>query len=191
MKTKVRLALALFLLAMPSIAQAQKITPVPPQDAAPPSVPPADPKKEPLARELDNLLNLNTSKHVFTVILRTWRAIAAMGNPGKDDQIDRIAAEVGEKIHALHKDELKASAVKVYADMFTEEELGKLNEFFKSPAGQKYIETISRAGNRIMALNKDVVAQGGEEIKKTFAEELQKNNLHVPKGMGGKVDNRP
>jgi hypothetical protein len=79
----------------------------------------------------------------------------------KDPQIAQMLAEkiVPLFLRDLTWENLKDSYIKVYTDMFSEEELQALTEFYKSAAGQKYAEKGSELNKRL-----------GESARRTIEE---------------------
>src|SRR5579863_7270958 len=85
---------------------------------------------------------------------------------------ERAAAdEMQQKIMALVSDRLrwekvKPAFVKLYADTYTEEEIGAIVEFYRSPAGKAMLEKMPQLMQRSMAVGQQLTGDLAPEIKR-------------------------
>ena len=91
------------------------------------------------------------------------------------------ADEMQQKIMALVSDRLrwekvKPAFVKLYADTYTEEEIGAIVEFYKSPAGTAMLEKMPQLMQRSMAVGQQLMGDLAPEIKRITEELKQKYN---------------
>ncbi len=99
-----------------------------------------------------------------------------------------IPAEQKEKVRAFQKkvmakvvdfiswEKMKNDYIKLYADVYTEEELKALIEFLKSPAGQKMVKKNPQLMQKTMVLMQQKMQQLIPELEKMgndFAEEMK------------------
>ena len=85
--------------------------------------------------------------------------------------------ELQQKAIALVSDRLskvKPSFVKLYGETYTEEEIGSIVEFFKSPAGKAMIEKSPQLMQRCVAVGQQLTGDLAPEVKRITEELKQK-----------------
>jgi hypothetical protein len=72
-------------------------------------------------------------------------------------------------------DSLKDDMIKIYTDAFSEEELKKITEFYKSPVGKKMIEKMPELMGKGMQLGVKRVQENQGELIRMLKEDSQSN----------------
>ena len=80
------------------------------------------------------------------------------------DKINKAMAD------RLSWDNLKPQFIKLYSDLFTEEEIVNVLGFYKSPAGQAFLTKMPMLMKRSMALGQAAMADFQEEMQKILKE---------------------
>ncbi len=71
-------------------------------------------------------------------------------------------------------DSLRDDVVKLYTETFTEQELIKITDFYKTPTGQKALEVTPELSAKIAAIGQKRVGENMPELKKMIAEEAER-----------------
>jgi hypothetical protein len=129
--------------------------------------------------EMIRLTHADRMIQQMTDQIKTMQAaqLSKMDIPADERQ---AAGELQQKILALVSDRLswdkaKPVFVKVYSDTFTEQEIGAIVEFYKSPAGQAMLEKMPLLIQRSMAVGQQLMGDLAPEIKRMTEELKQKH----------------
>jgi hypothetical protein len=90
-----------------------------------------------------------------------------------DEMQQKIMALVSDR---LQWDKVKPAFVKLYSDTYTEEEIGAIVEFYRSPAGKAMLEKMPQLMQRSMAVGQQLTGDLAPEIKRITEELRQKYN---------------
>jgi hypothetical protein len=105
--------------------------------------------------------------------------LAQLNKTEMSDEQREAAAEIQQKVMALVSeriswDKMKPAYMKIYGEMFTEEELGSIVEFYKSPAGKALLEKMPTLVQRSMTVGQQLMGDVAPEIKRITDEVKEK-----------------
>ena len=144
-----------------------------------------DPERLAAAR---SLLELTHSDQMAAQIMKQFSAnitaIVVRDNPDQQKLIQGLIDTDLTPIFISHTHEMQENSAMAYARHFTVAELNELSGFYRSPTGQKYLQTMPQILGETMKANRALVTGIIAEASSKLAQDLRKNNLHVPKEMG-------
>lgn len=140
-----------------------------------------DQSRRALAEELMNLLKVNENIERSLAMMKqmvTAQIEQIKPAPGQSavpssvaGQMDKMIDMVGQE---LSWDKLKDDYITLYADTFTDQELKDMIAFYKTPAGQAFINKQPELIKRSMEVSQKVLAQVIPKIQ-AMAKELQES----------------
>jgi hypothetical protein len=163
-----------------------------PQAAAPPPQPlpdgvPTDinPRSFAVAQDIVKTLDMkNLMQGVTASLAQTMTPLIEQENPGQSEKMQVITAGAFQKVMTAHLPELEKNKAIAYAQLFTLPELEQLKKFYGSPAGQKMLQMTPEIMRRNAVLDQFVMTTAFQEVHKQLIEDLKKNGIRIPKGMG-------
>ena len=102
-------------------------------------------------------------------------------NSGKEDKVQKAAADVMGKIDAKHAGDDDENRAIAYAQVFTHAELEQIKDFYESSAGKKMIQSSDDLEVHEMQLKQDSGITKAYEAREAIIAELKKDGLKVPK----------
>ncbi len=190
---------ALFLMVMSGSVDAQQAAPgsaapaapVSPQavpQAAPPAADPqftANAQTFAAAKELVGMLDMGKQfKAVFDIIGKNMQSIIMRDNPNRNAQVNQLIHDTISKVFMSHMDEFTSNAALVYANTYTYDELEQIIAFYKTPVGQKMLQSLPQTMEKSMALNRSIITMAVKESMQQLGQQLRQNGMKVPKEMG-------
>ena len=150
---------------------------------ASPKLPAPDPKRLVAAKELIGIMQAqNVYKNTLEAMNNHMLLILSKENPGKEDKLRKVIWDSTSKILESHTKEIADNNAIVYANTYTEQELQEMTKFYKTPTGQKVVETMPQLMSQALAANQMVIAQTLQESMTAIREQVQKQGLNMPKG---------
>lgn len=141
------------------------------------------------AKELLELMDVKTNFERSMDSIKQVQ-MAQLSNMGLSDMEIEKAKALQEKImnliaNEMSWDKFRDDLVIIYMDTFTEEELNGIVEFYRSPAGQKFIEKVPEIMSRSMQLSQQIMADMMPKIQK-ITEEFMASEKVAPDSPEGK-----
>ena len=149
------------------------------------AAPQVDPATLAAARDLMILTRTDEmAKQMVTALINNLLPLIAKANPGQNDAIKALMEKYF--VPALIADFplLRDKIAILYAQNFSLDELQKLAAFYKTPAGQKYISIAPSIAVQAMQFGRQWGVVAAAKAVKGLIEELKRNNLQVPQGLG-------
>lgn len=147
--------------------------------AAPASSQSPSPDALAAAKELVETMHLNEQyKAVLPAIIKNLKAAIVQGRPEVDRQYDALVPVMLEAFQARVSEMSEAAAI-VYARNFSAEDLHALNEFYKSPSGQKVLEKMPVVAQQSLAIGAKLGQAIGEDVRKKMIDELRKKGVDL------------
>ncbi len=111
-------------------------------------------------------------------------ALAIKANPSQGQEIAKSTSETMNKVILSHLDEMINNAAISYANTYSIDELKQIIAFYKSPIGQKMVDSTPRVMQQMMALNTPIVMQSNRELRQMLDAYLRQRGLNVPQATG-------
>ena len=167
-----RIFILLMLLCCPDAVFAQDTTDIDPQNIK-------------IAQDIVKSFDLKLQLHVvLDNMSKTIVQLVNQANPGQGDKVKDIISDAIEKNMSLHMGEMNENKAKVYAQVFTHNELLKLKDFYNSPLGQKMIKSTPEMMKLSAALDQSVMLSVIHDTNRDVVEQLKKNGMKIPKELG-------
>jgi hypothetical protein len=117
-------------------------------------------------------------KQMLPAIIQQMKPLIARGNPIVERDYDAFApvmqAAMNSRLEAFVNE-----GAKIYARHFTPEELRQVTNFYRTPAGAKFIREQPTVMKESMALGQQWGQAIGEEVGKRMIEELRKRGHNI------------
>lgn len=151
-----------------------------PPAAAPPAAPAnVDPARLKAARDL--LVATNTDGQFATIIplmFKQMRQSLPSQGPKQQEEVNQVFDEI-QKRFLERRGEILDQIAHLYAQKFSPEEMNALADFYRSPAGRKFIAAMPDLAADAMRLGNAWGQQIGREAEQSIRDELQKRGLKL------------
>ncbi|WP_315761590.1 MULTISPECIES: DUF2059 domain-containing protein [unclassified Bradyrhizobium] len=140
-----------------------------------------DPTPESLAaaKELIAVMHLKDQfAAVMPIIVKGMKSAIVQGRPEVDRQYDAMTPKLLEAFQSKASEFSDATAM-IYARNFSAEDLKVLTAFYKTPAGQRFLQKMPLLAQESMAVGKQFGQAVGEEMKKRMIEDLRKSGVDL------------
>jgi hypothetical protein len=125
------------------------------------------------AKELVTTMKLDEQfKALMPMILKTMKPAIVQNRPDVERDFDTLAPKLLEGFQA-RMNELSDAVVAVYSSNFSAEELRAATAFYRSPAGQKFLQKTPLITQQTMALGQKFGQSVGADAQKRMIEELR------------------
>jgi hypothetical protein len=133
---------------------------------------PAAAQEEPTPGELEAVREFLEVSRTRENLTRTMEATLRSGPaedmpPGFADAMRRFFAE-----HLRYED-LEPGFIRIYTDLFTEEELRALSAFYRTPVGQRMVELTPELAARTQELTSEVMEEAMPELMELMMEAME------------------
>ena len=126
------------------------------------------------ARELITTMNLPEQyKAIMPMIMKTLKPAIAQGRSDVERDYDAMIPTLLEGFNS-HVTELLNSLAGIYAANFSADELRAMNAFYKTPAGQKFLQKLPAVTQQTMVAGQQFAQSMAADMKKRMIEELRK-----------------
>lgn len=109
---------------------------------------------------------------VDNIIIGTKNNFAQI-DPTAQRDLDDIAATLAKEF-APKREEMRSEVARIYASLFTEQELKDALAFYRTPLGKKLIEAEPKAGEQTMQVMEASAGKFVEQVQDRFRTELRK-----------------
>jgi hypothetical protein len=149
------------------------------QQPAAPAKPPASPAALAAAKEILGLKNAATmyAQAVPSIVEQT-KTNLMQSNLNYQKDLNEVAVVVAQSLAGREK-EIGEGMAKVYADMFTEQELKDLVTFYKTPLGQKLLATEPQAVQSSIAFMRQWGQAFSQVVAAQFRAEMHKRGKDI------------
>jgi hypothetical protein len=131
------------------------------------------------AKELIETMHLNDQyKAVLPAIMKNLRAAIVQGRPEVDRQYDALVPVMTEAFQARVSEMSEAAAI-VYARNFSADELHSLNEFYRTPAGQKLLQKFPAVAQELLSAGAKFGQSVGHDVQQLMTDELRKRGVNL------------
>ncbi len=134
----------------------------------------------------DELLKTLNSEKLIKVMLDQFRPMLLQqySSMGLSPKIMAKKQEIIDIIFDIMEEEFKWDKIKddmitIYADVYTTDELNELNEFFKTPIGQKYIEKTPEIMQKSMAFGQKIGQKIAPRLMQVLQEQIKKIKVDI------------
>jgi uncharacterized protein len=142
--------------------------------AAPAQAQSSSPDSEAAAKELINTINLaDQFKNLMPVIMKNLKPAIVQGRSEVDRDYDAMVPALLEASQARIGELIEAVAV-IYSSNFSAEELRAVIAFYKTPAGQKFLQRQPVIVQQTMTVGQKFGQSIAADMKKQMIEELRK-----------------
>ena len=167
------------ILSAASLVLGLALTGVPARAQQPSAFPTASPAAIAAAKEI---LALKTASAMYTnavpnIVERTKEALI-QSNLNYQKDLGEVAVIVAQKLNGREK-EIGEGMAKIYAGMFTEQELKDLVTFYKSPLGQKLLSVEPKAIQTSMSYMNQWAQGFSEVVNSEFRAEMRKRGKEI------------
>jgi hypothetical protein len=162
-----------------AIGLALASAPVSAQQPAAPAKPPASPTALAAAKEILVMKNAATmyAQAVPSIVEQT-KTNLMQSNLNYQKDLNEVAVVVAQGLAGREK-EIGEGMAKVYADMFTEQELKDLVTFYKTPLGQKLLATEPQAVQASIAFMRQWGQAFSQVVAAQFRAEMHKRGKDI------------
>jgi hypothetical protein len=134
-------------------------------------------KKEKLASELMAAMQVKKQMSKSIDLVKKMQ-IDMLKSMTQDINNQQLAMKVQSKVFDIVEKEMswdnfKQDVIKIYAEVYSEKELKDLVDFFKSPAGQSYIEKAPELQRRMMPIMQQKIMQIMPKVKAATKELIE------------------
>ena len=136
-----------------------------------------DPDANAAAKEL--VVTMGFTDQFKTMLPRMMQVIkpaALSGRPEMEREFDVMSAVII-KAASARVDEITDQMVQVYARHFSADELRQLTTFYRTPVGQKVLQTLPAVSQESMAIGQNWGRTVGAEMQSKVNEELRKRGI--------------
>jgi uncharacterized protein len=131
------------------------------------------------AKELIETVHLNEQyKAVLPAIMKNLKAAIVQGRPEVDRQYDALVPVMMEAFQARVSEMSEAAAI-VYARNFSADDLHALNEFYKSPSGQKVLQRLPAVSQELVSVGAKFGQSVGSDVRQRMIDELRKKGVNL------------
>lgn len=133
---------------------------------------PAAAQQEPSAGEMQAVREMLDAMRVREMLPRTMETMlsGALGEEMPEEFLDIMREFFAEH---LRYEDLEAGFARAYTDLFTEEEMRALTAFYRTPAGQRFVELTPELSGRIQQMTVEVMEDSLPELERMIQERLE------------------
>jgi hypothetical protein len=117
-------------------------------------------------------------KAVLPTIMKNLRAAIVQRRPEVDRLYDGLVPVVMEAFQARVSEMSEAAAI-VYARNFSADDLHALNEFYKSPSGQKLLQRFPVVAEELVSAGAKFGQSVGRDVEQRMTDELRKRGVNL------------
>lgn len=126
---------------------------------------------------VDKLIRLTKGEEMLRAQMEQIRALVTLR--AKQSASAERAGEVAKRMVDLMEERmswprLRAGMVKIYVDLFSEEELNGIIAFYESPAGDAFLKKMPQLMQKSMQMGSEVMGNLDVEMKRILEESLEK-----------------
>jgi uncharacterized protein len=115
---------------------------------------------------------------VIPMMMQQMRQIIVQSNPAAGKEIDDVVKAITAKFSA-RKNEVVPLAAQVYARRLTIEDMKAMTAFFKTPAGQRFVEMTPQLTQESMMIGQQWGQKLGQEVEQEMKQELAKRGIKL------------
>jgi uncharacterized protein len=115
---------------------------------------------------------------VIPMMMQQIRQIILQANPSATKEVDDAIKALMVKF-SQRKNEVIPLAAQVYARRLTIEDMQAMSAFFKTPAGQRYVEMTPQLTQESMMIGQQWGQKLGQEVEQEMRQELAKRGIKV------------
>jgi hypothetical protein len=131
------------------------------------------------AKELIETVHLNeVYKAIIPTMMKTLRPAVVQGRPEVDRQYDALVPVMMEAFQDRVSEMSEAAAI-VYARNFSADDLHALNEFYKTPAGQKLVQKLPVVTQELTSAGAKFGQSLGRDVQQRMIDELRKRGVNL------------
>jgi hypothetical protein len=139
------------------------------------------PSPEALAAAKDVVATIHMDEQLSAILpamVKNLKPSIVQGRPEVDRQYDAVAPLIVDGFKARMSELIDAAAI-VYARNFSTEDLQALNEFYKTPLGQRLLQKLPIVTQETMVAGAKFGRSVGEDMDKRMKEELRKRGVNL------------
>ena len=145
-----------------------------------------DPLTASTAKEMMAITNTgNGIRDLIPGVSRSFATIIDRDNPGKAELINQIIENTFTPGFMAHADEFEQQLTAIFASNLSVADMQGIIAFYKTPAGQNYLKVLPILAKQNEDLAHTWAVKVSKEVAPKLFDELRKNNLSIPKEMGG------
>jgi uncharacterized protein len=131
------------------------------------------------AKELVETMHLNDQYNaIMPTIMKNLKPMIVQGRADVERQYDALAPAMVDAFRERMSEMSEAVAL-VYAKNFSVDDLHALNEFYKTPTGQKFREKMPAISQEMMGAGMKFGQSIGGEVQKRMVDELRKKGVNL------------
>jgi hypothetical protein len=131
--------------------------------------------------KIEEMLDLTHADHLIQQVIATMRPmmLEQMKKANLPDNAQAASTEIQQRLmdwlqNQLSWDRLKPAYMKIYAETFTEQEIGQIVDFYKSPGGQAMLSKMPQLMQKSMTVTQEMMRDSMPEITKIIQDVAQK-----------------
>ena len=131
------------------------------------------------AKELVETMHLNDQYNaLMPTIMKNLKPMIVQGRADVERQYDALAPAIVDAFRERISEMSEAAAL-VYAKNFSVDDIHALNDFYKTPAGQKFREKMPAISAEMMVVGQKLGRSIGGEVQQRMIEELRKKGINL------------
>jgi hypothetical protein len=166
--------IGLLLFVPANIAQAQAQAPSGTEQMQSPS-----PEALAAAKELVETMHLNDQYNaIMPTIVKNLKSVIVQGRADVERQYDALAPAMVDAFRQ-RVSEMSEAAALIYAKNFSVDDIHTFNEFYKTPAGQRFLAKMPAVSAESLATGQKLGRSIGKEVQERMIEELRKKGVNL------------
>jgi hypothetical protein len=131
------------------------------------------------AKELVETVHLTEQfKAILPNLFKAIKPSIVQGRPEVDKAYDALVPAMEEAFKARVSEMIDAAAI-VYAKNFSADDLHALNEFYKTPAGQRLLQKLPAVSQELLTVGTSFGQSVGRDVEQRMKEELRKKGINL------------